>query len=380
MRYVSLCVAVVAALCSSSGQSQTIPKTLLQGGSEADVKQRKNSWTVGVVGGQYTGTYMRFADELAQALDDGENLRILPIVSYGAASNLEDLLYLRNVDVAITQADVFEFFRTERKTPNLANRIHFIMRLPIAEVHVLARDEIATIEDLRGKKVSFGPAGAGSSLTGTIIFQRLGIAVEQVLIDNAQAMQKLKSGEISALVRVIGRPIDFFAKIPPNSGLRLLSIPYSKKFGDYYTLGEFTSQEYPTLVPAGQKVDTIAVPTVLAAYNWPKGGDRYRRIERFVERLFATWDKFQKPPFHPKWRDTNLAATVPGWQRFAVSERLLAKVAAADAADQSKLSLEFQSFLKGAGDAAAVPRSPADREELFREFLQWRKRTGDTAR
>ena len=303
MRCVTMCVAVVAVLCSSSGQSQTVPKSLLQGGNEAVIKERKNSWTVGVAGGQYTGTYMRFADELAQALDDGDNLRVLPIVSYGAASNLEDLLYLRNVDVAVTQADVFEFFRTERKTPNLANRIHFIMRLPISEVHVLAREEIATIEDLRGKKVSFGPAGAGSSLTGTIIFQRLGIAVDQVLIDNAQAMQKLKSGEISALVRVIGRPIDFFAKIPPNSGLRLLSIPFSKKFADYYTLGEFTSQEYPTLVPAGQKIDTIAVPTVLAVYNWQKGSDRYRRIERFVERLFANWEKFQKPPFHPKWRD-----------------------------------------------------------------------------
>ena len=129
MRCVTLCVAVVAVLCSSSGQSQTIPKSLQQSGTEAVIKWRKNAWTVGVAGGQYTGTYMRFADELAQALDDGENLRILPIVSYGAASNLEDLLYLRNVDVAVTQADVFEFFRTERKTPNLANRIHFIIRL-----------------------------------------------------------------------------------------------------------------------------------------------------------------------------------------------------------------------------------------------------------
>jgi TRAP-type uncharacterized transport system substrate-binding protein len=379
MRCVTLCIAV-AVLCSSSGQSQTVPKSLLQGGTEVEIKQRKNNWTVGLAGGQHTGTYMRFADELAQALDDGDNLRVLPIVSYGAASNLEDLLYLRNIDVAVTQADVFEFFRTERKTPNLANRIHYILRLPISEVHVLARDEIATVEDLRGKKVSFGPAGAGSSLTGTIIFQRLGIEVEQVLIDNAQAMQKLKSGEISALVRVIGRPIDFFAKIPPNSGMRLLSLPFSKKFADYYTLGEFTSKEYPTLVPAGQKIDTIAVPTVLAVYNWQKGHDRYRRIERFVERLFANWEKFQKPPFHQKWRDTNLAATVPGWQRFNVSERLLAKMAAAEVADQRELGREFQTFLKGAGDTATVPRNPADREELFREFLQWRKRTGEGAR
>jgi hypothetical protein len=29
------------------------------------------------------------------------------------------------------------------------------------------------------------------------------------------------------------------------------------------------------------------VPTVLAVYYWPKGSDRYRRVERFTERLFA---------------------------------------------------------------------------------------------
>src|SRR4051795_10617281 len=94
------------ALFGSSGSmqvsAQSVPKSLQGGGSENKIKERKNTWTIGLVGGQSSGTYMRFADELAQALDDGDNLRILPIVSYGAASNLEDLLYLNNIDIAIT--------------------------------------------------------------------------------------------------------------------------------------------------------------------------------------------------------------------------------------------------------------------------------------
>src|SRR4030081_29898 len=98
---------------------QTIPKALSEGGSDFAIKERKNAWSVGVVGGLIDGTYMRFADELGKVLDDGDNLRILPMVSYGAASNLEDLIYLRGVDLAVTQSDVFEYFRTERKTPNL---------------------------------------------------------------------------------------------------------------------------------------------------------------------------------------------------------------------------------------------------------------------
>jgi hypothetical protein len=104
--------------------AQAIPKALSEGGSDFAIKQRKNAWTLGVAGGIIDGTYMRFADELGKVLDDGDNLRILPMVSYGAASNLDDLLYLRGVDVAVTQSDVFEYFRTERKTINLQNRVH----------------------------------------------------------------------------------------------------------------------------------------------------------------------------------------------------------------------------------------------------------------
>ena len=119
------------------------------------------------------------------------------------------------------------------------------MRLPIAELHVLAKTDIRSLEDLRGKKVNFGPAGSGSSLTGTIVFQRLGVQVEQVLIDQPTALQKLQSGEVAALVRVVGKPVDFFNRIPPNSGLHLVPIPFTKTFADYYTLGEFENERLP---------------------------------------------------------------------------------------------------------------------------------------
>jgi TRAP-type uncharacterized transport system substrate-binding protein len=152
-------------------QAQTVPKSLERGGSDAAQRDRRNSWTIGIAGGQLSGTYMTFANELAEVLDDGDNLRVIPIVTYGAASNMDDLLYLRQVDIAVTQADVFDYFRTQRKIPNLGYRVNYIVRLPVSEVHILASADIKTIEDLRGKKVSFGPAGSASSLTGTIVFQ-----------------------------------------------------------------------------------------------------------------------------------------------------------------------------------------------------------------
>ncbi len=375
-------LAMSAPFAVPQSHGQAIPQSLQQAGNtEASIKEKRNAWTVGVAGGLMSGSYMTFADELAKALDDGDNLRILPIVTYGAASNVDDLLYLRGVDIAVTQSDVFEYFKNERKIWNLQNRIHYIIRLPVSEVHILARRDIRTIEDLRGKKVSFGPAGAGSSLTGTLIFQRLGIQVEQANIDTSSGLEKLKSGEIAALVRLVSKPIDFFSKIPADAGLHLLSIPFSKKFADYYTVGEFTRQQYPNLMPEGEnKVDTIAVPAVLAAFNWAKGTDRQKRIERVVERMFANWSKFQKPPFHPKWRDVNLAATVPGWTRLDVAQRELQKLdTPANAAQtapntqNAEINKEFQSYLARMDSKRDATRTPQSREALFAEFLQWRE-------
>jgi TRAP transporter TAXI family solute receptor len=356
----------------TTAQAQSVPKSLEQGGSDATMRARRNAWTVGVAGGQLSGTYMTFADEMAQVLNDGDNLRVIPIATYGAASNLDDLLYLQQVDVAVTQADVLDYFRTQRKIGNIEQRVNYILRLPASEMHVLARNDIKSIADLRGKKVSFGPAGSASSLTGTIVFQRLGVQVEQVLYDNPTALQKLKAGELAALVRVIGKPIDFFAKLPANSGLHFLPIPFSKTFADYYGLGELTNKEYPTLVPEGRPVDTIAVPAVLAVSNWAKGPDHNRRIGRFVEALFTKWDKFRQPPRHPKWRDVNLAATVPGWNRWSGAEAMLKRLQK----DEVQVARnEFSSFLNSKSPAAAG-LTDEQREALFREFLLWREKQG----
>jgi TRAP-type uncharacterized transport system substrate-binding protein len=360
-------MALAIGLFSVNLAAQVVPKSIREGGTDAALRERKNAWTVGIAGGLLSGTYMRFVDEMASVLNDGDNLRILPIVSYGAASNLDDLLYLRGVDAAVTQSDVFEYFRTQRKTPNLERRVQYIIRLPIAELHILARNDVQSLEDLRGKKVNFGPAGTGASLTGTIVFQRLGINVEQVLIDQPTALQKLQAGQVDAIARVIPKPIDFFGKIPQNSGLHLVNIPFTKTFEDLYTLGEFNKQDYPNLLQGQDRIDTIAVPAVLAVFNWPKNTDRYAKVDRFIQYLFSRWDALQHPPYHPKWRDVNLAATVPGWSRFSVADDLLQQIQAQQQQKQQQRA-DFDTFLS---HQPKMPASDADREELFRKFIQW---------
>src|SRR5687767_11522100 len=49
-----------------------------------------NTWTVGVAGGLLEGTFIRYAADLAKALDDRNNLRVIPMVTYGAVGNVTD--------------------------------------------------------------------------------------------------------------------------------------------------------------------------------------------------------------------------------------------------------------------------------------------------
>jgi TRAP-type uncharacterized transport system substrate-binding protein len=355
----------------TSVDAQSPAKSTERNDPEAPIRERANSWTIGLAGGLYDGSFMRFADEISRALDDGDDMRVMPIVTRGGASNLSDLLYLRGVDIAITQADVFDYFRNVKSVPGLERRVQYILRLPVAEMHVLVRDEIRGVEDLRGKKVHFSSNGSTASLTGPVVFQQLGIAVQAIMDDRPATPDRLRSGELDAIVRVNTKPFGGIAQIPPNAGVKLLSIPFNSNLGQVYTIGEFTHENYPNLVAADERIETIAVPVVLAVYNVPKNTDRYRRVERLVQRLFANWSKLQKPPFDPKWRETSLAATVPGWTRFAAADEQL-KTLTSSSPGEGNLAREFQSFLTAVQPAKPNPPDGAETGELFHQFLQWR--------
>ena len=89
----------------------------------------------------------------------------------------------------------------------------------------------------------------------------------------------------------------------------------------------------PALIPQGTQIATISVPAVLAVYDWPRSTDRYQRLERVVEYLFERFEKLQKEPgYHEKWKDVNLAASVPGWTRFKpLQDRICAELVGGDA-------------------------------------------------
>jgi TRAP-type uncharacterized transport system substrate-binding protein len=346
--------------------------------ADPHAKTDVNAWTIGVAGGLLEGTFIRYAADLAKALDDGKNLRVIPMVTYGAVSNVTDLLNLHGVDVAITQADVLEHFRREVQIPDIEKKIQYISPLFNAEVHIYTRQEFKTIKDLAGRRVAFNTPGSAANLTGLVVFQRLGVDVDPVLINNAIALEKMRTGEISAVVHVVGKPNDLFARFKPESGFHFLPVPYGPGFEDYYVPATIESADYPNLLRSGEKIQTIAVPTVLAVFNWPKSSDRYRRVARFIEAYFSKFDQLQQPPFQPKWREVNVTGKVTGWTRYRVAEDILRMNAGesggspqAQTTDQSQVKAQFDEFIDAKGGNRGL--TGREREALFKKFMEWQR-------
>ena len=361
------------ALGSAFGQTSA-KKSRSQALPEAPERSEVNAWTVGVAGGLLEGSYIRYAADLARALDDGNNLRVIPMVTFGAVGNISDLLYLRGVDIAITQADALDHFEKELKIPNIKGRINYIAPLFRSEVHVYARGDYKTLRDLAGKKVAFNTKGSAANLTGQILFQRLNIPVEPVFINNAIALEQMRTAEIDAVVHVVAKPNDAFSKFKPESGFHFIPVEYDAAFADFYVPTTLDAADYPNLIPANGQVATIAVTNVLATFNWSSDNDRYRRVSRFVEAFFSNYEKLKGPSFQPKWKEINIAGSVPGWTRYKVAEEILAKIVAAGN-DQGQLRSKFEGFLKDQQKSSGGRTlSNQEREALFKQFVEWQQR------
>ena len=284
-------------------------------------KERINAWTVGLAGGLIEGAPLRLASEIARVVNEEDKLHVLPIVTRGATENVNSLLYLKGVDAAIINTDVLDEYKAQ--LPFVDRRIVYILNLFPSELHVFVRPEINSLDDLRGKKVNFNTQGTAAAYSGPLIFSRLGVDVDKMFVPHQVALEQMKRGEIAAVVFVTSKPVDAFLKGRWDPGFKFLPVEYDAQFEDYYLPSSIDSTDYPGLLQKGERIATLAVPTVLAAYNWPHDSDRYRRVARLVEYLFSRLDKLQSVGYDPKWKAINLRATVPSLERFRAAQEWL---------------------------------------------------------
>lgn len=377
--FIAAAFAVVCFSSSFANAQDSRPIKTAKGdpGQIQKLGDRINQNTISIMSGNPNGTYLKMAYDLSAVLDDGDNFRVLPVIGKGGGQNLRDVRFLKGIDLGITQSNLMNRMRRTNEIGGLDDKIVYIAKLYNEEMHFIVRADsgITSIQQLNGKTVNFSDVGSGTQLSTRDIFEKLGIKAQEVNMGQGDAAVALKKGEIDATILIAGKPTGSTSKLKASDGFRILPVPFAKPLQEDYLPATLTHADYPNLIKEGDKVDTIAVSAVLIAYNWGKDTDRYHRIARFVDAFFSHLPEFQKPPRHVKWKETNLAAKLPGWTRFAPAEEWLKKHKVQPSGVSAERT-QFNEFIAShAPESASLAAAGnfEERERLFREFVKWKQ-------
>jgi TRAP transporter TAXI family solute receptor len=341
-------------------------KAIFQFGSN-QTKQALNANTVTLITGTIGGTYVQFGADLSSVLDDGNNLRVLPIVGRGSVQSIADILFLQGVDIGVVRADSLDYLEKKGIARDLRKQLTYVTKLYNEEMQVIAPVGVRNLRDLDGRRVSVDLPDGSTFVTALAVFERLGLRVDNfAYIEQRIAMEKLKKGELDAVIVVGGKPYKSVSNFVNDGRFHLVTVDYDRPLQGDYLPATLTSKDYPNLIADGDKVDTIAVPAVLAAYNWAPNTDRYRKLSLFVDAFFTKFPTLQNPPFHPKWKEVSLAAPLPGWQRLPAATKWLDEHGLAS----NNVRSRFDEFMKTNAAARGV-QSDTEREALFKQFQAW---------
>src|SRR5206468_6632410 len=122
-------------------------------------KRQANDIAVTVMVSGISCTCARFTEDIRNVVNDlgPDGVPVLPVLGVGGLQNLYDVLFLKNMDMAVVDEDNLRLLK--KKDPvlyaNVEQRVQYITKLYNSEFHVLARNEIKSYDDLKGKNVNF---------------------------------------------------------------------------------------------------------------------------------------------------------------------------------------------------------------------------------
>src|SRR6201987_5760019 len=227
-------------------------KAIFQFGSAA-TKQALNANTVTLISGTIGGTYVQFGADLASVLDDGNKLRVLPIVGRGSVQSVADILFLQGVDIGIVRADTLDYLERKGFAKDIKKQFTYVTKLYNEEMQVIAPKSVQSLRDLEGKRVSVDLPDGSTFVTVLTVAERLGLKADWRYIEQRIAMEKLKAGELDAVIVVGGKPYKSVSNFSNDGRFHLVRVDYDKPLQGDYLPATLTPKDYPNLHADGAK-------------------------------------------------------------------------------------------------------------------------------
>lgn len=258
-----------------------------------------------VTTGVETGTYYRFAREIAQACPQPP---LTLNASKGSLENLDRLLG-NEAHLAFVQADALIARKVIDNDPEV-DRVKTFMTLYPEEVHLIASGNqfVKTFTDLGNKKVA---VYGGSTITSRVLFAKSGFRPIRILTYGTptEAVQALDKREVDAILGVGGQPLAWVRGL--DASYRLVPIEASPQIVQAY---QTTSLSYSNLADTG-RVRTVAVLSLIATIDYKTAAIR-QSLGKLRECLSSKLVQLQEGlGSHPKWRLVDPASKGP-WPYF----------------------------------------------------------------
>jgi len=191
----------------------------------------------------------------------------------GAMDNLRAVAR-GDIEMALSQADLtaWAYYATGAFAEQEAlSTLRVIARLYPENVHLIARADagIKTVTDLKGKRVSMGAEGAGTSVTAQLILSAFGVKWDTVTmsyLDQAAVTEALVGGSIDAFFMVSGAPVLALEDLANRTAITVVPIsgPAANKLDQvfpFYSKGVIPAGSYGNT----EDVETLDVGSVLIA-------------------------------------------------------------------------------------------------------------------
>lgn len=271
-----------------------------------------------IIAGRVGDTDAAMGDDIAAlASSCGVGLRVTE--SDGSIENMAAVRDRPATQLGIVQSDVLEYFRTfEADDPALARTargVRIAFPLNDSAVHVLARNDVADLAGLDGRRVATGPEGSGSRMTADLVMDLAGVSPgERLALSPEAAVDALVSGTIDAMIYVGGVPAPVLNDPRLAGVVRLLPLEAPALRAAYA----------PTEIPAGiypfveAPVPAVKVRSLLVAFDYVPRRNSYQaascQLVADVGHLLLTRLDELKATGHPAWKTVDPTDLPEGWQ------------------------------------------------------------------
>jgi TRAP transporter TAXI family solute receptor len=267
----------------------------------------------------------RFGRDIADlARRFGVRLRVEP--SQDALESIKTMTQRSDTRFGIVQSSLLDAVAdaSENAEQHLKASLRIVFPLYAEEVHILARPEVARFADLRGRRVAVGAPRSSTLPTAMLLLARASVEPAEALrIGGDEALAALRKGRIDAMFYVASQPATLLRdKVAIEDALHLVPVEHPALRG-LYPVSTIPADTYYPWQP--RAVFTVAPRAVLTTLHWmgPGRQEEACRLVGKIARIVADNLGHLRRDGHPKWREVNLDAEVPGWERSPCAERAL---------------------------------------------------------